>query len=133
MGKEAKASAVKSAMGVANDIAAGKVSADDLDREAHDAVLELAGQVVGPDDPIWPVHVSIGRQLLAVGGWVTADELAEWTAVYRAAEADAAPESLPSVDSIPTSVAELDEFERELLAKVADARARLLKTLDADE
>ena len=49
---------------------------------------ELFGTVVGPDDPLWPAHVEVVRQVFAKGG-VAAGELAAWLGVARQrAEAD---------------------------------------------
>lgn len=88
--KEAMKQAVAAAVSVADDIAGGRLDPDDLERQLVAEARELFGRVEGPDDPLWELHVGVGRQLMAVGcGWITSTELAEWTAVYRQAEAQA--------------------------------------------
>lgn len=89
--KAAKKAAVDAALVVAEDIAEGRLNAVDLERAAVEECRQLVGRVIGPDDPLWSLQVDVARQCLAVGGWITGDELAEWVAVYRAVEPPAAP------------------------------------------
>lgn len=89
--KAAKMAAVDAALVVAEDIAEGRITATTLEQAALAECRQLVGRVIGPDDPLWPLQVDVARQCLAVGGWITADELAEWVAVYRAVEPPPAP------------------------------------------
>lgn len=89
--KAAKKAAVDAALVVAEDIAEGRLNAVDLERAAVEECRQLVGRVIGPDDPLWSLQVDVARQCLAVGGWITGDELAEWVAVYRAVELPPAP------------------------------------------
>ncbi|OBC03353.1 hypothetical protein A5784_14030 [Mycobacterium sp. 852013-50091_SCH5140682] len=89
--KAAKKAGVDAAMSLAEDIATGRLDPAALDAAAVAEARALFGRVEGPDDPLWELHVDIARQVLAVGGGLPADELAEWLAVTRAAEG-AAPE-----------------------------------------
>lgn len=86
----AKRQAIEAATSVAEDVAEGRLDPDELDRHAADAVRDLAGRVVGPGDPIWPLQVEIARGVLAADG-IPYDELAQWAGVHRdrPAEADA--------------------------------------------
>lgn len=102
----AKREAFESAMSLADDIATGSISPADLDAVALAECRELFGTVAGPDDPLWELQVSIARQVLVVGGgWISADELAEWVAVYRTQEPQpvdgaAATEVVPPADTL---------------------------------
>lgn len=90
--KAAKKAGVDAAMSVAEDIATGRVDTAQLDAAVLAECRELFGRVAGPGDPLWELHVDVARQVLAVGGGLSSMELAEWTAVYRAAEGvEAAP------------------------------------------
>ena len=82
---EAKKAAVDAAMAVAADVADGRVDATDLEQAVVEECRRLFGTVIGPDDPVWELHVQVCRAVLAVGG-VAADELAEWAAVQARAE-----------------------------------------------
>ena len=73
---------VTAAMSVADDAAQGRVSPAALEQQAVTECRELFGTVAGADDPLWPLHVDIARQVLALDG-MPADELAEWLAVAR--------------------------------------------------
>ncbi|MCX2934046.1 flagellar hook-length control protein [Mycobacterium sp. CVI_P3] len=87
MSRNTKQDAVKAAMSIANDVTSGALDPDDLQAAAVAEVRKLFGTVIGPEDPLWPIHVQVMRDVLAVGkGCISADELAEWSAVYRAAE-----------------------------------------------
>lgn len=55
-------------------------SDDDLVAETEAVLQQVANlrNVTGPDDPLWPLAVSIARQVLALGpvpGGFTADEI----------------------------------------------------------
>lgn len=73
---------IKSAAAVARDAAEGRLSSADLNQAVADECRELFGVVAGPDDPLWPLHVDIARQVLAAGG-LSATEVAEWAAVLN--------------------------------------------------
>lgn len=97
-----KRDAVDAAMGLAEDIAEGRLSPSDLEQQAVTELHELVGSVVGEGDPLWSLQVDIARQVLSLGGIPTA-ELAEWAAVFRrrAGEApeppDAQDDPLPAI------------------------------------
>lgn len=76
---------IKSATSVARDAAEGRLDPAVLDTAVADQCRELFGVVAGPGDPVWPLHVDIARQVLALGA-LTADELGEWQAVIRRRE-----------------------------------------------
>jgi hypothetical protein len=90
--------AVTAALQIAEDVTAGQLDVTTLDALALAECRGLFARVVGPGDPLWDLHVDVARQVLAVGGGIPVDELAEWVAVYRAAELDAvvAPEVVPA-------------------------------------
>lgn len=90
--KEAMRAAVDAALAVADDVANGRVSPSQLEAAAAEECQALFGAVVGAGDALWELHVDVARQVLALGG-VPANELAEWLAVTRAAEAEAEAES----------------------------------------
>ena len=87
--KDAMKAAVTAALAIAEDVTAGRLDVAALDAAALTECRELFGRVDGPEDPLWPLHVDVARQVLAVGGGVGVDELAEWVAVYRAQAAEA--------------------------------------------
>lgn len=82
----ADAAAITAIMDVARAVAAGDINPTDIEGAATTECRRLFGRVEGPGDPLWELHVDVARQVLAVGGGIPAAELAEWTAVYRAAE-----------------------------------------------
>jgi hypothetical protein len=92
-----KRDAVDAAMSVAQDIAEGRLAPPDLEQQAVADLRALAGQVIGPDDPVWELQVEIARGVLAAGG-IAADELSEWLAVerQRAGEALSQPDPDPA-------------------------------------
>lgn len=79
--------AIRAAMGVAKDVAEGRLTPAELDAAAVAGCEALMLQAVGPDDPLWPMQVELARQVLMLGG-VPATELAEWAAVQRQAEGE---------------------------------------------
>jgi len=88
--KTAMKAAVTAALAIAEDVTAGQLDVTTLDALALEECRGLFSRVVGPGDVLWDLHVEVARQVLAVGGGVPTDELAEWVAVYRAAEVEAA-------------------------------------------
>lgn len=74
--------AIKAAASVARDLADGRIAPTDLEHHAVSELRQLAGEVVGPGDPVWPLQVQIAHGVLAAGG-IDADELSEWLAVAR--------------------------------------------------
>lgn len=105
--KDTRREVVASALSVAEAVAEGHMSTADLEQAAVDQCRELFGTVYGPDDELWELHVDVVRQVLAFGG-MTADELAEWTAVQRRREGQ------------PVAVAEPSWIERALAAGAED-------------
>lgn len=95
--KDAMKAAVTAALEIAEDVTAGRLDVAALDAAALAECRQLFARVAGPADPLWQLHVEVARQVLAVGGGIGVDELAEWVAVYRAAEAEvAAPAPVPA-------------------------------------
>jgi hypothetical protein len=86
--------AIKAAMSIATDVADGKLAPADLEAVAVAELTELFAEVVGPDNPVWPLQLQVARGILAAGG-IPADELSEWAAVQRASEEPAKPLSVP--------------------------------------
>lgn len=82
MSNRSKSHAVKAAMSMATDITEGRLNPVDLERAALAECRALFGTVAGPEDPLWPLHVDIARQVLARDG-IPFNELAEWLAVHR--------------------------------------------------
>lgn len=76
---------IKSAAAVARDAAEGRLDPATLDQLIVDESRELFGAVAGPPDPLWPLHLDVTRQVLALGG-VPAAELSEWAAVGQRRE-----------------------------------------------
>lgn len=110
---------VKAAMSVARDAADGKLDPASLSDRAVSECRELFSDVVGQDDPLWPLHLDIARQVLALGG-VPADELSEWAAALR--HRDAEPSSEPQPDGDPP----------EAVSTVSEALSPENDALDAD-
>jgi len=116
--KDAMKAAVTAALQIAEDVTAGHLDVTTLDALALAECRNLFARVVGPEDPLWDLHVDVARQVLAVGGGVPVGELAEWVAVYRAAELDAAavvaPEPAPAgrgVSWIEAALANLEDTD----------------------
>lgn len=114
--KDAMKAAVTAALAIAEDVTAGQLDVATLDALALEECRGLFSRVVGPGDVLWDLHVEVARQVLAVGGGVPTDELAEWVAVYRAAEVEAAAElaaaAVPAVRGpswIETVLADVDD------------------------
>ncbi len=73
------------ALNLARSAAEGSISVADVEWHAVEQCKELFGTVAGPGDPLWPTHVAITKQAIALGA-LTASELGEWTAVIRQRE-----------------------------------------------
>lgn len=99
-----KRDAIESAMGLATDVAEGRLDPADLEAQAVAELQQLVGTVVGPGDLAWDLQVQIARGVLAAGG-IPADELSEWLAVerHRAGEPVSQPE-LPDDQPEPPSL-----------------------------
>ncbi|MEU7767916.1 flagellar hook-length control protein [Nocardia sp. NPDC049190] len=81
---------VDEVMTVAGDIADGRLDPAALERRAAEACTDLMTTTFDPHGPIREAQVAVARGVLAAG-WLTADEVAEWAAVLRRAEATADP------------------------------------------
>lgn len=77
--------AIKAAMGLAGEVAEGRLAPAAFDAEAVEACRDLFVRPAEPGDPLWDVHGEVCRQHLAAGG-LAASELAEWAAVARSRE-----------------------------------------------
>lgn len=106
----ARKAAVLAAMDVAEDLAAGRLNPAQLDAAVVAECTALAGTVAA-GDPLWDLHVSVARQVLALDG-IPVDELAEWLAVTRAAQGVAEAEVAPSwIETALAQMADDDEDE----------------------
>ncbi|SON63377.1 hypothetical protein MSIMFI_04907 [Mycobacterium simulans] len=108
---------IKAAMSIAKDVTAaaeqGRFDPADLNAELVVTCRELFGTVAGEGDPLWPLHVDIARQVLALDG-VSADELSEWLAVLqRRAEGDTALQGpdIPAQTESPASGSHSPQIE----------------------
>ena len=100
--------AVNAAVSIAEDIVEGRVSPAELDAEIAEQCRSLFARVAGPGDPLWELQVDVARQVLAVGGGIPGDEVAEWAAVTRRAEREAAGDAgVPAGSWIERALAEL--------------------------
>lgn len=105
--------AVRAAMAIARDIAEGRMDPAELAAVFAAEGREAFGRVAGPGDELWPLHVEVARQVLALGG-VPVDELAEWVAVFRAAAGEPAVEAQPSwIEQALAAAADEERDERE--------------------
>lgn len=95
-----KRDAVDAAMGLAEQIAEGRLDPTDLQQQAVAECRALAGEVVGPDTPLWTLQCDIARQVLSLGG-IPAAELAEWAAVFRHRAGEAVEPPAPHDDPLP--------------------------------
>jgi hypothetical protein len=78
-----KKDAVAAAMSIAEDVTEGKLDPADLQQQVIIACRELVGQVIGEGDDLFPLQTEIARSVLAVGGGIGPDELAEYLALAR--------------------------------------------------
>lgn len=92
--------AIKAAASVAREIADGKLLPADLEAHAVAECRALAGEVVGPDSPLWPLQVDIARQAVSLGA-LSAEELSEWAAVFRRRAGEAVKPPEPQDDPLP--------------------------------
>ncbi len=79
------ADVVNSASDVLRDIENGVLRADEVEARVVAEMRRQFGQVNGPGDALWELHLDMCRQVLEAGG-LSGDELAEWTAVARRRE-----------------------------------------------
>ena len=75
--------AIKTAMGIARDIAAGKIDPAELERQAVTDLTALMDVEPEPDSALWELQADVCRRTLARGA-LQATEVAEWLAVLRA-------------------------------------------------
>lgn len=87
MSTSTKRDVIDAALGVAEDVSAGRLAPADLEAQAVQELRDLFGVVVGPDDPAWELQLVVCRGVLAVSG-LPADELAEYVALARHRETD---------------------------------------------
>jgi hypothetical protein len=78
---------IASAASVARDAAEGRCDPTQLESHVTESCRALFADVIGPDDPLWPLQVEVCRGVLAHKG-IPADELQEWLAVAKAGVAD---------------------------------------------
>lgn len=95
-----QADVVTAAMALARDVAEGRLDPATLQQQAVAECRALAGEVSGPDSPLWSLQVDIARQVLSLGG-IPATELAEWAAVFRRRAPEAPEPPAPPVDLLP--------------------------------
>ncbi len=97
-----KRDVIAAAMSVAEDVAESRLDPAALDQAVADQCRQLFGEVVGEggDPTLWPFHIDVCRQVLAVGG-LTADELSEWLAVARSRAGEPIGNPRPPNDSVP--------------------------------
>jgi hypothetical protein len=77
---------VNASSDVLAEVEAGTLRPGDVEGRAVAVCRETFGIVgAGPADPLWSLHADICRQFLERGG-MSANELAEWTAVQRRRE-----------------------------------------------
>ena len=80
-----KRDVVEAATSVLDDITSGSLNPTDVEKRVVEECRQLFGQVNGPGDALWPTHIDVTRQALALGA-LTANELAEWASVVRQRE-----------------------------------------------
>ncbi|MCV7223633.1 flagellar hook-length control protein [Mycolicibacterium elephantis] len=114
-----EADIVTAAMSVARDAAEGKIDPAALEQQAVTELGRLFSDVVGQDDPLWPLQLDVARQVLALGG-VSADELNEWAAALRHRDAE------------PSSTADPATDPPEAVSAVSEALSPESDALDAD-
>lgn len=108
-----KADAINGAMSIADDVAQGRLSPEDLEAQAIRELRQLVGEVVGEGDPLFPLQIEVARGVLAVDG-IPADELSEWAAVAR--QKAGVPNPPPAPVSLPSDAnsGQDDELEDDL-------------------
>lgn len=106
--------AIKAAMGVARDVAEGRVSLAAIDAEVAAECRLLFGTVIGPPepgadpDPLWALQLDVCLQVLSMGG-VEARELAQWLSVARIYERTAATVGETWMDQVLQALADEDD------------------------
>ncbi len=84
-GRVSLADCVNAASDVLAAVEAGTLRPGEVERRAVEEMRRQFGQVNGPGDACWELHVDVCRQVFEAGG-LSADELAEWVAVARRRE-----------------------------------------------
>jgi hypothetical protein len=105
-----QADVVTAAMGLAKDVAEGRLAPADLELWAVTELRALFGTVVGPDDPVWSLQCDVARQAVALGA-LTAGELSEWAAVMRRRAGEQLSEPEPA-NTLPEPVSSASEVLR---------------------
>lgn len=99
MSATTKRDVIDAAMSVAEDVVESRLDPTQLNQAVADECKALFGTVIGDDDPLWPLHIDVARQVLAVGG-LSADELSEWLAVARSRAGEPLSASQPEQPAI---------------------------------
>lgn len=76
---------INAAATIATDAAEGRLDPEHLEQQMLTELRELFGNVIGEDDPLWPLQTEVARQVVSRGG-ISTDELSEWLAVQRRRE-----------------------------------------------
>lgn len=77
--------AIKTAMGIAKDIAAGKIDPADLERQAVAELTELMLTEPEPDSALWNLQAEVCRRTLARGD-LPSTEISQFAAAVAARE-----------------------------------------------
>ena len=127
-----KRDAISAAMGLAEDIADGKLTPAALEARAVAECRELVGTVVGPGDPCWDLQLDVARQVLALDG-IPVEELSEWLAVSRQrAGQPGSDETTPTPRTLPGVALRADSGAAELTDADALADAEPEPVPDAE-
>jgi len=86
---------------LAHELATGRLDQAEIDRLGLEECRGLFGDVIGPQDPIWPLQVEVARRVLALNG-LPASELGEWAAVVQSYE-----DSQREPDDLDADIAEV--------------------------
>ncbi len=119
------------------EVSEGRLTADAMADRAVQRCREMFGSVTGPDDPLWPVHTDVTRQVLGHGG-IPAAELAQWLSAARSRETPGgATDCLPGSLS-PLSVAHSDplggaDSETNTDARPVVSELDSVDTMDSDD
>lgn len=90
MNTQAKKAAVDAALSIAEDVTTGKLTPGTLEAQAAAECRALFRTVIGPDDPLWELHLDVMRQAIALGG-MSGEELAEWAVVFKPKDVEPPP------------------------------------------
>lgn len=111
-----------------DEVAAGKLTGEAMAQQAADRCAAMFGNVAGPGDPLWEVHVAVARQVLGFAG-IPVAELAQWLSVARNRENPAnsvnctpEPDSATVGDSGPQGDAELSPGMPDVVSHVEPER-----------